>query len=113
MSNLLAEKGVNYESIQCIKNLVGLSPNQFEKNTYRSYSVVMAKFCAVFGGHQLSELTTGNVMDFLNQLTDGCKPQTKRIRFAHLAAFFNFIKNNLISDLVSPCDSKMLRKRKQ
>jgi hypothetical protein len=70
----------------------------------------MAKFCAVFGGHQLSEVTTGNIMDFLNQLTDGCKPQTKRIRFAHLAAFFNFIKNNLISDFVSPCDSKMLRK---
>jgi integrase len=70
----------------------------------------MGKFCAVFGGHQLSELTTGNVMDFLNQVTDGCKPQTKRIRFAHLAAFFNFIKNNLISDFLSPCDSKMLRK---
>ena len=70
----------------------------------------MPKFCAVFGGHQLSEVTTGNIMDFLNQLTDGCKPQTKRIRFAHLAAFFNFIKNNLISDFVSPCDSKMLRK---
>ena len=81
-----------------------------KKNTYRSYSVVMGKFCAVFGDHQLSELTTGNVMDFLNQVTDGCKPQTKRIRFAHLAAFFNFIKNNLISDFVSPCDSKMLRK---
>jgi len=70
----------------------------------------MAKFCTVFGCHQLSELTSGNVMDFLNQLTAGCKPQTKRIRFAHLAAFFNFIKNNLISDFVSPCDFKMLCK---
>ena len=31
MSNLLTAKEVNYESIESIKNLVGLSPNQFEK----------------------------------------------------------------------------------
>jgi len=81
-----------------------------KKNTYRSYSVVMGKFCAVFGDHQLSELTVDNVMDFLNQVTDGCKPQTKRIRYAHLSAFFNFIQDNLDSDLSNPCDSPMLRK---
>ena len=34
MSKLLTEKEVNYESIQSIKNLVGLSPNQFEKKTH-------------------------------------------------------------------------------
>ena len=31
MSNLLTAKEVNYESFESIKNLVGLSPNQFEK----------------------------------------------------------------------------------
>ena len=31
MSNHLTEKEVHYESIESIKNLVGLSPNQFEK----------------------------------------------------------------------------------
>ncbi len=72
--------------------------------------MVMDKFCEAFSNYQLSELTVDTILDFLNQLTDGCKPQTKRIRYAHLAAFFNFIKNNLISDFVSPCDSKMLRK---
>jgi integrase/recombinase XerD len=72
--------------------------------------MVMAKFCDAFSNYQLDELTVDNILDFLNQLTDGCKPQTKRIRYAHLAAFFNFVKNNLISDFISPCDSKMLRK---
>jgi hypothetical protein len=33
MSNLLTVKEVNYESIESIKNLAGLSPNQFEKKT--------------------------------------------------------------------------------
>jgi integrase len=70
----------------------------------------MGKFCAVFGDHQLGELTADDVMDFLNEVTDGCKPQTKRIRYAHLSAFFNFIQDNLDPDLSNPCDSPMLRK---
>ncbi len=70
----------------------------------------MGKLCEVFGDQQLNELTVDTILDFLNQLTDGCKPQTKHIRYGHLAAFFNFIKNNIISDFISPCDSKMLRK---
>ena len=72
--------------------------------------MVMDKFCKEFSNYQLSELTVDTILDFLNHFTNGCKPQTKRVRYAHLAGFFNFIKNNLISDFVSPCDSKMLRK---
>jgi len=72
--------------------------------------MLMSKVCEAFSNYQLSELTVDTILDFLNQLTDGCKPQTKRVRYAHLAAFFNFIKNNIISDFISPCDSKMLRK---
>jgi integrase len=81
-----------------------------KKNTHRSYSVVMDKFCEVYGDYQLSELTVDIILEFLNQLTEGCKPQTKCVRYGQLAAYFNFIENNIISDFVSPCDSKMLRK---
>lgn len=72
--------------------------------------MIIGKFCEVLGDHQLDEITVDDIMDFLNQLTDGCKPQTKRIRFAHLSSFFNFVKNNLDSDFSNPCDSPMLRK---
>ena len=70
----------------------------------------MDKFCEVFGDHQLDELTVDDIMDFINQLTDGCKPQTKRIRYSHFSTFFNFSKNNLDSDFSNPCDAPMLRK---
>ena len=70
----------------------------------------MGKFCESCGDQKLSELTVDTILDFLNQLTDGCKPQTKCVRYGQLAAFFNFIKNNIISDFINPCDSKMLRK---
>jgi integrase len=70
----------------------------------------MGKFCEVFGDHHFDDLTADDVMDFLNQVTDGCKPQTKRIRYAHLSAFFKFIQENLDPDLSNPCDSHVLRK---
>jgi integrase len=70
----------------------------------------MDKFCVLFGDHQLGELTTDDVMEFLNLVTAGCKPQTKRIRYANLSAFFNFMQNNIDPDLSNPCDSLMLRK---
>jgi integrase/recombinase XerD len=70
----------------------------------------MRKFCELFGDHQLDELTTDDVMEFLNLVTEGCKAQTKRIRYANLSTFFNFIQNNISPDLSNPCDSAMLRK---
>ena len=70
----------------------------------------MGKFCEAYGDQQISALTVETILDFLNQLTAGCKPQTKRIRYGHLAAFFNFIKNNIITEFISHCDSRMLRK---
>jgi len=49
-------------------------------------------------------------MNFLDPLTDGRKPHTKRSRFANLYAFFNFVKNNLDKDSINPCDSPLLRR---
>ena len=46
----------------------------------------------------------------MNQITDGRKPQTKRVRFTSLLAILNFAKNNLDPNFINPCDSPMLRK---
>ncbi len=54
-------------------------------------------------------MTADTILTFLNKVTEGRKPGTKRVRYAHLSAFFNFIKNNLASDLINPCDSPMPR----
>ena len=70
----------------------------------------MSKFCVLFGDHQLGELTTDDVMEILNLVTKGCRPQTKHIHYAHLFAFFNFIQNNIDPDFTNPCDPPMLRK---
>jgi len=43
-------------------------------------------------------------------LNDGCKQLTKHTRYSYLKAFFNFIRNNLDSQLQNPCDIPMLKK---
>lgn len=70
----------------------------------------MDRFRHQFGDHELGDLSIDNILDFMNQLTEGRKPQTKRGRFTSLLAFFNFAKNNLDPDFTNPCESPMLRK---
>ena len=55
-------------------------------------------------------MTADTILTFLNKVTKGRKPGTKRVRYAHLSAFFNFIQNDIVSDLKNPCDSPMLKK---
>ena len=61
-------------------------------NTVRAYDCTISKFNQDFAKLNLKEVSTDNILDFMTQITEGRKPQTKRIRFAHLAAFFNFIR---------------------
>jgi len=76
----------------------------------RSYESVISPLCREHGNRELEELTVDLVQAFLESITNGRKPQTREIRFAHLTSFFNFVHNNLSPDFQSPCNSPMLRK---
>ena len=79
-------------------------------NTVRAYEFTIAKFNQNFANLNLNEVSTDDILDFMTKITEGQKPQTKRIRFSHLTAFFNFMRNNFDGDFKNPCDSPMLRK---
>jgi len=81
-----------------------------KENSVRAYNLVLKQLVEEFGSENLEEITTERILPFVNQITEGKKPQTKRTRYAHLSAFFNFIKNNLDSDFRNPCDTPMLKK---
>ena len=55
-----------------------------KKNTARVYRWLINKFCADFGEEELAGLSSEKILQFFNIVTDGCKPQTKRVRFSHL-----------------------------
>ena len=79
-------------------------------NTIRAYNFTITKFNQNFADLNLNEVSTDDILDFMTKFTEGLKPQTKRVRFSHLNAFFNFMRNNLDCDFKNPCDSPILRK---
>nr|WP_231714283.1 site-specific integrase [Desulfosarcina ovata] len=70
----------------------------------------MEPFCREFGEQPIGQVTPDEILTFLNRLTDGNKPYTKRVRFSQLSCFFNFVRNNIDSGSVNPCDTPMIRK---
>ena len=79
-------------------------------NSVRAYEFTIAKFNQNFANLNLNEVSTDYILDFMAKFTEGRKPQTKRIRYSHLTAFFNFMINNFDGDFKNPCDSPILRK---
>ena len=61
-------------------------------NTVRAYEFTIAKFNQHFANLNINEVSTDDILDFMFHIIEGRKPQTKRIRFSHLTAFFNFLR---------------------
>jgi len=81
-----------------------------KKNTIKAYEMILTKFCRQFGDRNLYDITTDDAMIFLNQITEGRKKMTRKIRYTRLKAFFNFVKNNLDQNFRNPCETPMMKK---
>ena len=81
-----------------------------KENSMRAYKLFLSKLCVDFGDEDLEQITTEKVLFFLTRITEGRKQQTKRSRYSHLLAFFNFVKNNLDQEFRNPFDTPMLKK---
>ena len=84
--------------------------NNSRNNTVRAYKDIAQKFCQEHGDKDLNDLNSDHVLKFLNNITDGNKPLTKKIRFAQLNALLNFFKNNIDPDFQNPCETPLLKK---
>jgi len=100
-----------FESLAARRRMrVGLTAFGSRDNTLKSYQAALASFLSEFTGRQLGEITNEEILSFLNRVTEGRKPQTRRIRYAHLSAFFNFIRNNLDQEFRNPCDTPAMKR---
>jgi integrase/recombinase XerD len=81
-----------------------------KKNTVRAYEELIFKFCKEYGDNDLNDLTSDEVLAFLNAITKGTKPLTRKTRFSHLASFFNFTRNNIDQNFQNPCDNLLIKK---
>jgi len=81
-----------------------------KKNTTERYKILISRFNQEFGDREINEITSDEALSYLNRITQGNKPYTKRVRCAQLSSFFNFIRNNIDPESINPCDSPMIRK---
>jgi len=78
-----------------------------KKNTVRAYRAIIERYIKEFGDGSVNQVTPEQILTFLNRLTEGNKPYTKRIRFSQLSSFFNFVRNNIDPELMNPCVSSL------
>ncbi|MGB6010819.1 MAG: site-specific integrase [Desulfobacterales bacterium] len=95
---------------KAIKICLDYHRNHSKPNTVRSYEAILKKFGLIFGDKGLEEISSEDILTFLDKITDGTKQQTKRTRYSHLAAFFNFIINNIDEQIQNPCGTQLLKK---
>ncbi len=95
---------------EAVKFLLGYHRADSKGNTIRAYEMILSKFCQGFGSRNLNEVSSDEILSFLNAATAGRKQQTKRTRYSHLSAFFNFIRINVDQNLQNPCDTPMMKK---
>jgi hypothetical protein len=55
-----------------------------KKNTLRSYGAIIQPFCRKFGEREIGQVSPDEILSFLNRLTDGNRPYTKRVRYYQL-----------------------------
>jgi integrase len=63
-----------------------------------------------FGDRKLTSILSDEILSFLNRLTKGQKQTTKRIRYANLKTFFNFVISTFDIKFNNPCDTLALKK---
>ena len=95
---------------QAVKVWLNYHRANSSNNTIRAYKELMERFCQENGDKDLKELTSDDVLDFLNGITEGKKSQTRKTRFSHLTSFFNFTKNNIDQSFQNPCDIPIIKK---
>jgi len=81
-----------------------------KKNTLKNYEFVTSPFRTQFRERELDTITPDEILPFLIDFTKGAKQSTKKLRYANLKAFFNFIRNTFEPTLENPCETPMLKK---
>lgn len=84
--------------------------SNLKPTTTIGYRYLIENFEEFFGEKDLSSISSEEIFQFLEILTETCSQTTKRHRYAQIKAFFNFIIMNYEVDLRNPVDTPMMKK---
>jgi integrase len=81
-----------------------------KKRTQYSYDYLLRKFETLFSGRAVETISADEIYHFLENLTEGFSKATRRLRYAQLKTFFNFIIDRCSLNIKNPCNSPLLSK---
>ncbi len=79
-----------------------------KKRSIDSYNFVLCRLSSKYGNHLIEDIGPDEANQFLEELTAGLSKATRRLRYAQLKTFFNFIIDRSDLNIKNPCSSLIL-----
>jgi len=78
--------------------------------TLRSYRPLLQRFEVQFGERFFDSIGSDEIFQFLETLAEDHSKSTRRLRYAQLKAFFNFLIDKCNLNMKNPCNASLLSK---
>ncbi len=78
--------------------------------TIESYRLLLERFEVIFAQKDLETIAPDEIFHFLETLTGNMAKSTRRLRYAQLKAFYNFIIDRCSLNMRNPCSTSLLSK---
>jgi integrase/recombinase XerD len=84
--------------------------SDLKARTVQSYHPLLQRFEARFADRSFDSIGSDEIYQFLESLTEKLSKSTRRLRYAQLKAFCNFLIEKFNLNLRNPCDAPLLAK---
>jgi len=81
-----------------------------KQRTIDSYTLLLDRFNAIHAEKALDEISPDEIFHFLEDQTRNLAKSTRRLRYAQLKAFYNFIIDRCSLNMRNPCNASLLSK---
>ena len=81
-----------------------------KQRTIESYSLLLERFEVIYAQRDLETIAPDEIFHFLENLTGNMAKSTRRLRYAQLKAFYNFIIDRCSLNMRNPCSTSLLSK---
>lgn len=81
-----------------------------KRRTIESYTMLLDRFNAIHAKRLLDDISPDEIFHFLEDLTRALAKSTRRLRYAQLKAFYNFIIDRRSLNMRNPCNTPLLSK---